>query len=73
MSLSLRLAAFYFAFFAYSGAYVAWFPPYLAARGLGAAEMPNVGPTGPAWQTDVHRPGAPGWASHPIVSRWFMA
>jgi PPP family 3-phenylpropionic acid transporter len=34
-----RLALFYFAFFAYAGAYVAYFPAYLASRGLGAAEI----------------------------------
>src|SRR5262245_22066158 len=34
-----RLAAFYFAFFLYAGAYVAYFPAYLAWRGLGAAEI----------------------------------
>ena len=39
MPLSFRLGAFYFAYFAYAGALVAYFPPYLAARGLGAAEI----------------------------------
>lgn len=39
MPLSFRLAWFYFAFFVYAGAYVAYFPPYLAARGLGPAEI----------------------------------
>src|SRR5438477_5433577 len=39
MPLSFRLAAFYFAFFVYAGLMVAYFPPYLAARGLGAAEI----------------------------------
>jgi PPP family 3-phenylpropionic acid transporter len=33
------LAGFYFAYFAYVGGMVAYFPPYLAARGLGAAEI----------------------------------
>jgi PPP family 3-phenylpropionic acid transporter len=33
------LAAFYFLFFVYAGLMVAYFPPYLAARGLGAAEI----------------------------------
>ena len=37
--LTARLAAFYFAFFLYAGAYVAYFPAYLAWRGLGAAEI----------------------------------
>ena len=39
MPLSFRLAWFYFAFFVYAGAHVAYFPPYLAARGLGPAEI----------------------------------
>src|SRR3954469_5128098 len=42
LPLSGRLAAFYFAFFAYSAAYVAYFPLYLAARGLAAAEIALV-------------------------------
>src|SRR5260221_550973 len=37
--LPFRLAWFYFAFFVYVGAYVAYFPPYLAARGLGPTEI----------------------------------
>src|SRR5258706_5388952 len=37
-----RLASFYFAFFAYSAAYVAYFPLWLAWRGLGAAEIALV-------------------------------
>lgn len=37
--MSFRLAAFYFAFFAYAGAVLAYFPPYLADRGLGATEI----------------------------------
>jgi len=36
------LASFYFAFFAYSAAYVAYFPLWLAWRGLGAAEIALV-------------------------------
>ena len=35
----LRLAAFYFAFFVYAGLMVAYFPPYLAARGLSAVQI----------------------------------
>lgn len=46
MALSLplpaRLGAFYFAFFAYSAAYVAYFPLYLSARGLDAAQIAFV-------------------------------
>ena len=36
---SLRLAAFYFAFFAWVGIVTAYFPPYLAERGLDAAQI----------------------------------
>ena len=39
MPLSFRLGFFYFAFFLYAGLYVAYFPVYLAWRGLGAAEI----------------------------------
>src|SRR3954469_23267213 len=39
MPLSYRLAAFYFMFFAGAGLWVAYLPPYFAARGLGAAEI----------------------------------
>jgi MFS transporter, PPP family, 3-phenylpropionic acid transporter len=39
MPLSFRLALFYFMFFLYAGLYVAYFPAYLAWRGLGAAEI----------------------------------
>jgi PPP family 3-phenylpropionic acid transporter len=42
LSLPARLASFYFAFFAYSAAYVAYFPLYLAARGLDAAGIALV-------------------------------
>jgi PPP family 3-phenylpropionic acid transporter len=37
-----RLGAFYFAFFAYSAAYVAYFPLYLAGRGLDAGAIALV-------------------------------
>src|SRR5947207_2064025 len=36
---SFRLAAFYFAFFAWVGLVTAYFPPYLAERGLDAAQI----------------------------------
>jgi MFS transporter, PPP family, 3-phenylpropionic acid transporter len=36
---AFRLSAFYFAFFAYGGAYVAYFPLYLASRGLSAVQI----------------------------------
>jgi PPP family 3-phenylpropionic acid transporter len=39
MPVSFRLGAFYFVFFAYAGLWVAYLPPYFAARGLGAAEI----------------------------------
>lgn len=37
-----RLSAFYFTYFLYVGAYVAYFPLYLAGRGLGAVEIAAV-------------------------------
>ena len=40
--LPTRLGAFYFAFFAYSAAYVAYFPLYLAGRGLDAGAIALV-------------------------------
>jgi len=39
MRLSFRLSFFYGVFFLYAGMYVAYFPAYLAWRGLGAAEI----------------------------------
>src|SRR5215213_4940919 len=39
MPVSFRLAAFYFAFFAWVGISTAYFPPYLAERGLDAAQI----------------------------------
>lgn len=39
MRLSLRLSLFYFAQFAHAGIFVAYFPLYLAWRGLGAVEI----------------------------------
>jgi len=39
MSVAVRLAAYYFGFFAHAGAYVSYFALYLAARGLSAAEI----------------------------------
>jgi len=39
MSLPSRLASFYFAYFAYAGAFVAYLPLYLAWRGLQAGEI----------------------------------
>src|SRR5687768_2877108 len=37
--MAFRLAAFYFLFFAHAGAYVAYFPLYLASRDLSAVEI----------------------------------
>ena len=39
---ALRLGAFYFAFFLYAGLMLAYLPAYLAARGLGAADIAVV-------------------------------
>ncbi|HET7362688.1 MAG TPA: MFS transporter [Burkholderiales bacterium] len=39
MPVSFRLGAFYFAFFIGAGLLIAYFPPYLAARGLTPAEI----------------------------------
>jgi PPP family 3-phenylpropionic acid transporter len=39
MNVAARLAAYYFAFFAHAGAYVAYFSLYLAGRGLSAGEI----------------------------------
>jgi len=39
MSVPVRLAAYYFGFFAHAGAFVSYFALYLAARGLSAAEI----------------------------------
>ena len=39
MPVSFRLAAFYFAFFAWVGLVTAYFPPYLAGRGLDPAQI----------------------------------
>ena len=40
--MELRLAAFYFWYFAYTGASVAYFPLYLASRGLAPVEIAGV-------------------------------
>ena len=57
--MAFRLSAFYFAFFAYAGVYVAYFPLYLAYRGLSAPQI--------AWVlalpalTRIFAPAAWGW------------
>jgi PPP family 3-phenylpropionic acid transporter len=66
MPVSYRLGGFYFLFFVGAGLWVAYLPPYFAARGLGAAEiawvlaLPQlariVAPT--AWGTLADRFGA---------------
>ena len=59
LPVNARLSSFYFCFFAYVGVYLAWFPVYLAARGLDAA--------GIAWilalpsLARIVAPGAWGW------------
>lgn len=71
MSIAVRLAAYYFAFFAHAGAFMAYFSLYLAGRGLAAGEiayavaMPQlariVAPTLWGWLADawgVRYPGA---------------
>ena len=57
--MGFRLSAFYFAFFAYAGAYVAYFPLYLASRGLGAVEIAWVLALPPLVR--IVAPGAWGW------------
>ena len=57
--MAFRLSAFYFAFFAHAGAYVAFFPLYLAARGLSAAEIAWVLALPPLVRTFA--PPAWGW------------
>jgi PPP family 3-phenylpropionic acid transporter len=42
MPAALRLAAFYFAYFAYVGAFTPYFPVYLAGRGLQPTEVATV-------------------------------
>jgi MFS transporter, PPP family, 3-phenylpropionic acid transporter len=59
MPLSFRLAAFYFAFFAHAGAYVAYFPLYLSWRGLGAIEIAWVLALPPLAR--IFAPAAWGW------------
>jgi len=57
--MGFRLSAFYFAFFAYAGAYVAYFPLYLAGRGLSAVEIAWVLALPPLVR--IVAPGAWGW------------
>lgn len=57
--MGFRLSAFYFTFFAYGGAYVAYFPLYLANRGLSAVEIAWVLALPPLARTFA--PAAWGW------------
>jgi MFS transporter, PPP family, 3-phenylpropionic acid transporter len=57
--MELRLAAFYFLFFAYGGAYVAYFPLYLASRDLSAVQIAWVLALSPLIRTFA--PAAWGW------------
>ena len=59
MPLAFRLAAFYFAFFVHVSLLVAYFPPYLAARGLGPAEIGWV--LALPQMARIVAPGAWGW------------
>jgi PPP family 3-phenylpropionic acid transporter len=57
--MAFRLSAFYFLFFAYGGALVAYFPLYLAGRGLSALEIAWVLALPPIARTFA--PAAWGW------------
>jgi PPP family 3-phenylpropionic acid transporter len=59
MNAALRLAAYYFAYFAYVGAFMPYFPLYLASRGLGAVEISLVVSL-PQWAR-VFAPALWGW------------
>jgi PPP family 3-phenylpropionic acid transporter len=59
MSVAARLAAYYFAYFAYVGAFMPYFPLYLASRGLGAVEISLVVSL-PQW-VRVFAPSLWGW------------
>jgi PPP family 3-phenylpropionic acid transporter len=70
--LAARLAAFYFAFFAYSAAYVAYFPLYLASRGLSPEQMAFVLALPSAAR--MFAPAAWGWiADHTGAQRGIVA
>ena len=57
--MEFRLSAFYFLFFAYSGAYVAYFPLYLASRDLSAVQIAWVLALSPLTRTFA--PAVWGW------------
>lgn len=64
MTPAFRLSSFYFAYFAYAGAFVPYFPLYLAARGLGAGEIALVLALPQVARTFA--PGFWGW----LADRW---
>ena len=57
--MAFRLSAFYFLFFAHAGAYVAYFPLYLASRNLSAVHIAWVLALSPL--TRIFAPAAWGW------------
>src|SRR5688572_12404280 len=59
--MAFRLSAFYFAFFAHAGAYVAYFPLYLADRGLSAVQIAWVLALPPLAR--IFAPAAWGWVA----------
>ncbi len=59
MSAAARLAVYYFAYFAYVGAFMPYFPLYLASHGLGAVEISLVVSL-PQW-VRVFAPSVWGW------------
>ena len=68
MPVSFRLAAFYFAFFAWVGIVTAYFPPYLAERGLDPAQIAWVLALPPLAR--ILAPAAWGWiADHTGAQR----
>jgi PPP family 3-phenylpropionic acid transporter len=64
MPLPWRLGAYYFVFFLYGGAFVAYFPLYLSYRGLSAVEIAGVLALPPLIR--IVAPPAWGW----IADRW---
>ena len=59
----MRLAAYYFAFFAHAGAFVTYFSLYLASLGLGAGEIAFAVAMPQAARTVV--PALWGWLAAP--------
>lgn len=67
LPLAPRLAAFYFAYFAYVGVALAYFPLYLAARGLQAGEIAFL--TAMPYLARVFAPAAWGWLADATGAR----